>query len=115
MEIGLGGAVGECPIARAAVAGLDHGGQADVENGARRQQFRGDHGVKAASVGAAVESDLWRDRWNEPKIALAAGGEAIVCPLAGRREVEFTVFRAVDRSNEGFETGVLPQTIAGGG
>ena len=84
MEIGLGGAVGECPIALAAIAGLDDGGQADVENGVRGQQFPGDHGVKAKSVGAMMKSDLWRDRGNEAEITLAAGGEAIVCPLAGR-------------------------------
>ena len=51
----------------------------------------------------------WRKGW----VALTVSGKAIVCPLAGGGKVEFEVVFVVDRSNEGFAAGVLPQAVAG--
>lgn len=60
-----------------------------------------------------MNGDFRGGRGNKCCVAYSVIAEAIVCPLARWREIEFLVFQAVDRSNEGFAAGMLPKAVGG--
>ena len=115
MEVGLCGAVRQGPVTFAAIGGFDNCSEGDVEcfRGWEQVSWQSRFKQEAGRVGLA--DDLRGRGRGETHVALPVVGKAIVGPLQGGREVEFSVFLAVDRSNEGFAAGVLPQTIGSRG
>ena len=77
------------------------------------QHFLSDQRINLQAVVPAMSVNFWGAGRDEGLVADTVGAEAIVCPLAGRGKVEFPVFLSVDRSNEGFATGVQPEVIFG--
>lgn len=103
--------MGQCPVTLVAVGGFEHDAQAELQRISGRKKFRAEHGVEFKAVVEAAKADVRDALRNEAGIALTIIGEAVGRPLPRWREIEFPVFGAVDRSNECFAAGVLPETI----
>lgn len=64
---------------------------------------------------STVNGNLWGRGGDKACVAYSIIAKAIACPLAGGGEIEFVVFPAVDRSNESFAAGMLPEAVSSDG
>ena len=100
--------MGKCPVGFAAVVRFDDCSQADFQLITHRQEFVGEDGIQFKAIGKAANAGLWWHGRQNSSIRLAVSRKAIGCPLAGGREIEFTIRCCSGAGNEGFAAGLLP-------
>ena len=91
MKVGLLSKVSQRPIGFAAVLRFNDCSQAKLQQVACRQKVAGEQGIQFKTIGKVAYVGLRRHGGANPLILLAISREAIGCPLAGRRKIEFTV------------------------
>lgn len=115
MEIGLGCAMGQGPVAFAAFGGFDDCAKAEPQGFAFRQKVRAEFGLKLKTIAQGLHRDDGGARRRKAGVALTVIREAIGRPLARWREIEFPVLLVIDWGNEGFAARVLPEIVGRAG